>query len=173
MIVLAGQHGGEGKSLLLSPIPAVLGDDYVQEGLASGQFPLLGLESKKAVILNEWRFLGSVLPLGVQLLWLEGKAVPITRPQISDAYYGHSKYRGTAPVFITTPLKHLQPLLDEAARAVGTGQPSELTMLMRRLHVYKFGARIQAPQQQLHPCGACFAQFVFEGEAVYCQRASC
>ena len=49
----------------------------------------------------------------------------------------------------------------------------ELTMLMRRLHVYKFGARIKAPQQQLHPCGACFAQFVFEGEAVYCQRASC
>ena len=49
----------------------------------------------------------------------------------------------------------------------------ELTMLMRRLHVYKFGARIKAPQQQLHPCGACFAHFVFQGEAVYCQRASC
>ena len=52
-------------------------------------------------------------------------------------------------------------------------EKKNLTMLMRRLHVYKFGARIKAPQQQLHPCGACFAQFVFEGEAVYCQRASC
>ena len=34
-------------------------------------------------------------------------------------------------------------------------------MLMCRLHVYKFGARIKAPQQQLHPCGACFPHFVF------------
>jgi hypothetical protein len=61
VIALAGQHGGEGKSIILDPIIAVFGEEYVQEGLASGQFPLLGLESKKAVILNEWNFLSSAL----------------------------------------------------------------------------------------------------------------
>jgi hypothetical protein len=169
VIVLAGQHGGEGKSILLDPIVAVFGEDYVQEGLASGQFPLLGLESKKAVILNEWNFLSSALSRAVQLLWFEGKAVPITRPQITDAYFGHYKYKGTAPLFLTASLKHLQPIMEEARNAMAEGRPSEHTMLMRRLRVYQFTARTQAPQQQIQPCASCFASFVLEGEAVYAQ----
>ena len=56
VIVLAGLYGGEGKSLLLSPIPALLGDEYVMQGLASGAFPMMDLPSKEAVIVNEWKF---------------------------------------------------------------------------------------------------------------------
>ena len=141
----------------------------VQEGLASGQFPMVGLETKKAVILNEWAFEHGLLPMGVQLLWFEGKAVPITRPQITDAYYGHCKYKGSAPIFATSPL-HLEPLMQRAAEAVAAGLPSDLTMLMRRLRVYKFTVQTQAPADQLPPCGKCFASFVLEGEAAYCVR---
>ena len=61
-------EGKGNQSLLLQPLAAVLGEDYVQEGLATGQFPLLGLESKRAVVLNEWHFNASILPLPVQLL---------------------------------------------------------------------------------------------------------
>jgi hypothetical protein len=64
-VVFAGLQGGEGKSLLLTPLAAVLGDEYVQEGLATGSFPMLGLENKKAVILNEWRFNNTTLPMSV------------------------------------------------------------------------------------------------------------
>ena len=171
VIVLAGLHGGEGKSLLLQPLATVLGEDYVQEGLATGQFPLLGLESKRAIVLNEWRFDASVLPLSVQLLWFEGKAVPITRPQGTDAYYGHYRYKGSAPIFVTTPLKALQPVLDEAEAAIAEGQASDLTMLTRRLHVYKFTMRMPRPRRQLPRCAACFANFVLQGEEAWSHRA--
>ena len=171
-VVLAGLQGGEGKSLLYSPLVALLGEDYVQEGLASGSFPMLGLENKKAVLLNEWHFNSKILPMSIQLLWLEGKAVPIARPQNNNAFYGHCKYRGSAPIFITSPLKRLEPLMKEAEAAVREGSTSELTMLMRRLRVYKFTRKVAAPAKQLLPCACCFAQFVLEGEAHWCQRST-
>ncbi len=73
---------------------------------------------------------------------------------------------------MTTPLKHLQPLLDEARAAAAAGLPSELTMLLRRLHVYKFSVKARAPPQQLKPCASCFASLVLEGEAYYSQGSS-
>ena len=172
VIVLTGIFGGEGKSLILAPIVEVLGEDYVQEGVASGNFPLVDIENKKAIILNEWKFNSSILPLGLQLLWFEGKAVPVNRPQGSDAYYGHFKYKGTAPVFVTASLKHMEPLMKQAQMAMAQNQPSELTMLMRRLHIFKFTVRTAPPPQQMAPCKSCFAQFVLEGEACWCQRGS-
>jgi len=171
-LVLAGLHGGEGKSLLLAPLPSLLGDQYVQEGVASGSFPLIGLENKKDVILNEWKFNNSVLPLTTQLVWFEGKAVPISRPQGTDAYYGHCKYRGTAPIFITAAMKWLQPLMQEAENARLAGTASELTMVMRRLKVYEFTQRSAAPARQIAPCAHCFAQFVLQGEAACCTRGA-
>ena len=169
-VTLAGLQGGEGKSMLLAPLGPLLGEEYVQEGLATGSFPMLGLENKKAVILNEWRFNNAVLPLTTQLVWLEGKAVPIARPQNTDAHYGHCKYRGSAPIFITTPLKRMAPLIQEAEAAIRDGRTSELTMLMRRLRVYLFTRKTAPPSKQIMPCAACFAQFVLEGEAQWCQR---
>lgn len=171
-IVLAGLQGGEGKSLLFAALASLLGDEYVQEGLATGNFPMLGLETKKAVILNEWRFNNAILPLSMQLLWFEGKAVPLARPQNTDSFSGHCKYKGSAPIFITMPLKRLQPMIDEAHQAVVHGLTSELTMLMRRLRVYKFTRKAQKPPQQMQPCACCFAQFVIEGEALWCQRST-
>jgi hypothetical protein len=172
IVVLAGFQGGEGKSLLLAPLGALLGDDYLQEGLATGQFPMFGLENKKAVILNEWAFSNAILPLSTQLLWFEGKPVPITRPQNNSAVFGHHKYKGSAPIFITSPMKKLEPLMQEAEAAVHAGLTSELTMLMRRLRVYKFTRKAAPPAKQLLPCACCFSQFLLEGEAHWCQRST-
>eukprot|EP00973_Karenia_brevis_P042395 5868469-Karenia_brevis.AAC.1 len=133
---------------------------------------MIGLENKKAVILNEWRFNNAVIPLTTQLLWFEGKSVPISRPQGTDAYYGHCKYKGTAPIYITAALKRLQPLIDEAEMARRNGSTSELTMLMRRLRVFSFTRKSPPPAKQMQPCAYCFAQFVLEGEAHWCQRST-
>ena len=171
VVVLAGLHGGEGKNLLLSPITAVLGMDYVMQGVATGQFPLVDLPSKKAVLLNEWRFTCAPISLGTQLLWLEGKPVPVARPQNDrDGSIGHCLYRGTAPIFIISPLEHLQPLIDKAEEDLAQGRASQLTMLMRRLHIYKFTQATAPPQRYLHSCAACFATFLLEGEAAWCQN---
>ena len=122
------------------------------------------------MLLNEWHFNSRIVPLSTQLLWFEGKAVPIARPQNSDAHYGHHKYKGTAPIFVTAPLKRLGPLIEEAEAATAAGATSELTMLMRRLRVYKFIHKTPPPPRQMKGCGCCFAQFVLEGEMLWDQR---
>ena len=68
VVCLAGLQGGEGKSLLFYQLPAVLGEELVYHHTASGAFPLLGLEGKKAVVLDEWNFSGAAVPLSSQLL---------------------------------------------------------------------------------------------------------
>ena len=170
VVVLAGAYGGEGKSIILFPIPAVLGDEYVQGHTNSGSFPLLGLEGKKIVILDEWRFAASALPLGIQLLWFEGKPVPLARPQ--GEYIGHLMYRGTAPIFITCPQKRLDKLYSEAAAARSAGVSSEATMLLRRLKVHYFNVPLPTPLAQIPACAACFANFVFQGEMMWSDTGS-
>ena len=165
---LAGLQGGEGKSLIFMPLGALLGDEYVYSYVATGSFPLLGLEGKKAVVLDEWRFGASVLPLPLQLLWLEGKPVPIARPQ--DHFLGHCLYKGTAPIFITTPLKRLQKLIEEAEHARQNGVACEASMVLRRLKIYKFEAVLPKPAEQIPACASCFAKFLFEGEALWHSR---
>ena len=84
VVVLVGKHGGEGKSFLLSPLRRIFGAPYIQETPQPGSFPLLGLETKRIAILDEWEFDNAVIPFSTQLLWFEGKAFPITRPQNKD-----------------------------------------------------------------------------------------
>ena len=167
VVTLVGLRGGEGKSLIFYPLTAVLGEEYVQGHTASGSFPLLGLEGKKAVLLDEWGFAASALPLAVQLLWFEGKPVPLARPQ--GEYIGHLLYKGTAPIFITTPAKRFERLEADALAAVQSGGSSEASMVLRRLKVHKFTRQVPKPPAQLKACACCFARFVFEGEADWCQ----
>ena len=65
---------------MLSPILEVFGQRLVQLAPEKGNFPLMGVEGKKAVWLDGWRFDGRVLPLTLQLLWYEGKPVPVVLP---------------------------------------------------------------------------------------------
>ena len=125
-----------------------------------GAFPLLGLENKRLAILDEWDFDERTLPLSLQLLWFEGKAFPITRPQNKD-YSGHLLYEASAPVFITCKERHLGPIVASGRRAEWTGEPSEHTMLLRRLRVLQFSTKLRIPVgMRVVECGACFAQLL-------------
>ena len=129
VVVLAGKQGGEGKSLFLSPLTAIFGEDNVQHTPQKGNFPLLGIEHKRIALLDEWRFDESVLSMPLQLLWFEGKTVLVTRPQNIQGVTGNILYRGSAPIFITTKQNAITAL---AAQSVAGASP-ESSMLLRRL----------------------------------------
>ena len=170
VIVLAGRKGGEGKSLVLFPLPSVFGQEFVQPCPAKGTFPLLGIEDKKIALLDEWRFQPSVLPLGTQLLWMEGKPVPVPRPQGQNGVYGHGLYTGSAPIFVTTPLNRIVQMEKQVAEAEANGESSEMSMILRRIRVYRFSHPINKPVDQIPQCPSCFASFLYEAEAAWSQR---
>ena len=121
VLVLSGQYGGEGKSFLLAPLRNIYGIDGLQESPQPGNCPLLGLEEKSVVLLDEWRLDESVLRLATQLLWYEGKPFPISRPQNHSGTVGHMAYQGSAPIFVTTKAGDLLCIQDaaDAARRQG------------------------------------------------------
>ncbi|CAK0856038.1 unnamed protein product [Prorocentrum cordatum] len=84
-------------------------------GWAGGQFCLHGLDKATVAVLDEWIFIDEDLPLSIQLLWLEGKPVPITMPQ--NQHVGHKVYMGSAPIFVTCPETALAGLLSESSHA--------------------------------------------------------
>ena len=132
----------------------------MQESPQAGNFPLLGLESKRIAILDDWDFSSKVLCLSTQLLWFEGKPFPITRPQNKD-YDGHLMYSGTAPIFKTCKEKVLGKIEEDAEADRRRGTASEKTMLMRRLRVFRFS--VPLPLQagvRIQECPSCFAQVV-------------
>ena len=102
-----------------------------------------------------------VVSLSTQLLWLEGKGFPITRPQNKD-YTGHLMYRGSAPIFVTCKAKDLAPILERAAQAAAYGQSSQDTMLQRRLRVFHFTIKFPVDPQHEHlrECPVCFAKMI-------------
>ena len=106
-------------------------------------------------------------PFSTQLLWFEGKPVPITRPQ--NDYTGHTTYKGSEPVFIMTPLQRMQTFITEADAAFRNGESYEVAIRLRRLKMHKFTRRLPARADQIPKCRACFASFALEGEAAYWQ----
>ena len=159
VVVLMGMFGGEGKSFYFAPLRRIFGEDFVQATPQPGSFPLLGLEKKKMVLLDEWTFDEQVLPLPLQLLWYEGKGFPINRPQNKE-YSGHLLYKGSAPVFATCKERDLGPLINKAQLALQRGKPSEHTMLLRRLRIYRFGVKFPATARHIQECPCCFARLL-------------
>jgi hypothetical protein len=157
--VLCGRAGGEGKSFIFSPLYAMFGAENLQLTTKGSNFSLLGLESKKACLLEEWDFKESTLPRSTQLTWMEGKPVIITTPQNEGGKAGHRLYQGSAPIFITTKGRHIQPLLEEAQAAELQDQPSEASMLLRRLRIFHFMKKI-TPDVRIKPCPKCFSSFI-------------
>lgn len=163
VVVLAGRYGGEGKSFLLAPLRSVFGADGVQESPSPGSFPLMGLENKRVVLLDEWRFNSQVLRMATQLLWFEGKPIPLARPQNQAGVVGHTLYQGSAPIFVTTKASDLERFQQAAEWAMRNDQSSEATMLLRRLKVYT----LQVPTPTLGggaipDGGVCFARMALQ-----------
>ena len=148
----------------------MFGLPFVQTSPERGSFPLLGLERKKVVVLDDWRFNSRVLPLNLQLLWFEGKPVPVVQPQGGSDPSGHWTYTGTAPIFITTPLGKIEEMESEVKHAQADGRGSEWSMLLRRLRVYRYTTPIRKPARQIPACAHCLAQYLFEAEALMQQR---
>ena len=160
VVCLVGRFGGEGKSFLLAPLNIIFGVEHVQVTPQPGNFPLVGLETKRCVVLDEWDFNRQVVPLSTQLLWFEGKAFPITRPQNKD-YHGHVLYQGSAPIFVTCKEKVMAPIVQRAELASIQNQASEDTMLLRRLKLYWLSQKLPLePGTVVRECPLCFARMV-------------
>ncbi|CAJ1352738.1 unnamed protein product, partial [Effrenium voratum] len=76
VMVLMGRFGGEGKSFLLSHLRSMF--EHVQATPQRGSFPLLGLEKKKVVLMDDWCFDNREKDLGpiidqAQLALMQGK----------------------------------------------------------------------------------------------------
>ena len=162
VIVLAGDRGGEGKSMLLKALLALFGSSHVFSRPAPGNFPLVDLPGKKCCFLDEWRFDQSILSFALQCVWYDGSIVPIARPQNQPGKDGHYSYEGNAPIFVTTKRKDLLALQSWAADDPSTGVPwdADASMLWRRLKVYHFTTRIPKPAKDLKYCPCCFAQLL-------------
>ncbi|CAE8655280.1 unnamed protein product [Polarella glacialis] len=164
VLVLMGRFGGEGKSFFLAPLRSIYGQQNVQATPQPGSFPLLNLETKKVVLMDEWAFDSAVVPLPTQLLWYEGKPFPLTRPQNKE-YSGHLLYQGSAPIFVTCKEKDLGPLICKAEAAVRLGEASEHTMLLRRLRVYTLSQKLPVAEVH-HECGSCFAKMIIQNSGL-------
>ena len=66
------------------------------------------LRKNKIVILDEFRFTSSVVPLATQCLWFDGSAVPIAKPQTGQGPASHFTHQGRAPVVITTSTEQIK-----------------------------------------------------------------
>ena len=152
IVTLVGAAGGEGKSFFIKGLAAVVGTEHVFWTPTHPNFPLHGLEEAKIVILDEFRFTTSVVPLATQCLWFDGSAVPIAKPQTGQGPASHFTYQGRAPVFITTSTEQIKHLVD-----AGDGDAS---MILRRLQVFSFTERVSKPGSRIPCCPRCCASFV-------------
>ncbi|CAE8608714.1 unnamed protein product [Polarella glacialis] len=155
VLVLMGRFGGEGKSFFLAPLRSIYGQQNVQATPQPGSFPLLNLETKKVVLMDEWAFDSAVVPLPTQLL----------RYAQNKEYSGHLLYQGSAPIFVTCKEKDLGPLICKAEAAVRLGEASEHTMLLRRLRVYTLSQKLPVAEVH-HECGSCFAKMIIQNSGL-------
>ena len=88
VIVFAGAHGGEGKSMFLKGLVPTFGSEFIFKGPVKGNYPFLGIDGSKVSFLDEWRFDEKVIPWSVQCLWYEGSPVPSPRPKTLPARLG-------------------------------------------------------------------------------------
>jgi len=162
VLTLAGALGGEGKSIFLKAIINVIGQDQVFGSPVPGNFPMLGLLDSKVCFFDEWRFDQEVVPWAVQCLLYDGSGVTVNRPQNVAGQIGHTTYRGSSPIFVTTKLADVRRLEAAATADPTTGLPGDADALMifRRLKIYPFTVRIPKPPPGLPYCARCFSSLV-------------
>ena len=159
-----------GLDCVSAQLAALFGEDAFQCSPEKGSFPSMGLEKKKVVVMDDWRFNSRVLPLSLQLLWFEGKSMPVVRPQGKDEFSGRVLYRGSAPIFATTPLKHIEDMVRAVRHVEADGTGSEWGMLLRRLKIYRYSVRTPKPSQHIAQCHSGLAPFLFQAEAEWQMR---
>ena len=157
VVTHVGVSGTEGKSFLLKPLFGVFGDEHLFIAPAKGNFPLMGppsLDKARAALLDDWRFNEDILSYNLQLLWYEGAPLIIARPQ--NEHSGHLRYAKDDPVFITT----LEADLLSAKKNVKDG---DVSMMLKRLRVFRFVTPLANADDTLVACPHCFAKFLLFG----------
>ena len=115
-------------------------------------FPLMDLGSATVVLLDDFRFFQTPVPVATQCLWFDGSPVPIARPQNVTGQSGQELYHGGAPIFITTKKADVDKLASSC--------DGDASMLFRRLKVCEFSVRVTAPAGKLPECAHCFSKLV-------------
>ena len=111
-------------------------------------------------MLDEWKFGAESTELPLQFLWLEGKPVPIRKPQNSGGERGHGMYRGSAPIFVTTD--------EPSVRDLSYLNHTQASMLLRRLEIFEYTVPIpKPPPPRIKPCPRCFARLVMQQAALF------
>ena len=175
VIVLAGAAGGEGKSFFLKGLCSLFEVGDVFHSPVAGSFPLLGLETAKVTVLDDWRFTEEVLPYAIQCLWYDGSPVPVARPQNQAGFAGHLLYRGSAPIFASTKLQDMERLRSASQADPDSGYPGDgnASMILRRLKIYRFLRRVPAPARQVPCCARCFAQLLLTQAPLHVSATVC
>ena len=153
LVCHCGKEGDEGKSFLFGPLKTVFGEQHVYTVTSKTVFPLLGLEEARVVLLDDWRFNETILSYPLQLLWFEGKPIVVTRPQ--NQYSGHLRYTKDDPIFITT--------LESDLTVVKKGlQRGDIDMMLKRLQIFRFHAKLDSPDRNIPACARCFAGLLMD-----------
>ena len=93
-------------------------------------------------------------PAYIGVRWFEGASLVIARPQ--NEHSGHVRYAKDDPVFITT----LEEDLRSAKKTVKDG---DVSMMLKRLRIFKFAAPIANVDDTIAACPCCFAKFLLFG----------
>ena len=88
-----GVHSSH-KSSYATRAGNLYGVELVQLPPGGGQLPFPGFEAERLSFLDEWRSEETSLPVPLQLLWLEGRALPISRQQNQAGYNRFALYPG-------------------------------------------------------------------------------
>lgn len=110
-----------------------------------------------------WLSLSQLRSFPVQLLWFEGKPVVICRPQ--NQCTGHLRYHGDSPIFITG----LETDLLKVRKGLAEG---DRDMMLKRLKVFVFSAKIKKIDMTVPACARCFAEFLLKPQEAAGSRES-
>lgn len=145
--------GDCGKSFVMQPLAEVF-DTF--ESPEAGSFPLVGLEQKEAVLIEDFRWEQGkeLLPFDTMLRWLEGIRFMLKRPK--GQFAKDLLYTKDSPMFFTGP-RRLVRYIGGRVDDVDTG------MFDLRFVYFVFKSKIEKPDRKIVKCPACWAALILEG----------
>ena len=143
-----------GKTFVLSPLQAIF-KTFINP--ANDKYAWVGVEESECVFLNDFRYSSELIAWKDFLNLLEGITVHLPAPK--NNYKSDIELKTDIPIFATSK---------ERISYVGrynTTDPMETEMMMARWKVFEFNYQIpQDEQENISPCGKCFADLVFLSE---------
>ena len=140
-----------GKSFILSPLKVIY-NTFCNP--ATGSFAWLGAEDAEIIFLNDFRWHPKIIAWADFLQALEGDTVHLPAPK--NVCSRDLELKKDTPFFATSDA----PLVLIKAGAIDTTNTA--MMRARWVHFHFWKQIPQGEQQELIPCGRCFAKFILE-----------